>query len=159
MEKGGGGGGGVAGLSVRGDGGKKKKKKEKEKKAREDRVNEMASKDELNGGRKETRSGLALLIDSSQTGSFQRRGEEEEEEERRRGDGVIMEAVERKHSEGAREDTETMVALQVLDREAEQRQFEKEAGKEVKGGDEETRGRGDETSQRATGCCGRVYTC
>lgn len=59
-----------AGLSVRGDGGKKKKKK----KAREDRVNEMASKDELNGGRKETRSGLALLIDSSQTRSFQRRG-------------------------------------------------------------------------------------
>lgn len=45
------------------DGGKKK--------AREDRVNEMASKDELNGGRKETRSGLALLIDSSQTLSFQ----------------------------------------------------------------------------------------
>lgn len=45
------------------------------KKAREDRVNEMASKDELNGGRKETRSGLALLIDSSQTPSFQpRRG-------------------------------------------------------------------------------------
>ena len=43
------------------------------KKAREDRVNEMASKDELNGGRKETRSGLALLIDSSQTRSFQRR--------------------------------------------------------------------------------------
>lgn len=40
---------------------------------REDRVNEMASKDELNGGRKETRSGLALLIDSSQTRSFQRR--------------------------------------------------------------------------------------
>lgn len=41
------------------------------KKAREDRVNEMASKDELNCGRKETRSGLALLIDSSQTHSFQ----------------------------------------------------------------------------------------
>lgn len=36
----------------------------------------------------------------------------------RRGDGVIMEAVERKHSEGAQEDIETMVALQVLDREA-----------------------------------------
>lgn len=36
----------------------------------------------------------------------------------RRGDGVIMEAVERKHSEGAREDIDTMVALQVLDREA-----------------------------------------
>ncbi len=52
---------------MRRDGGKKK--------AREDRVNEMASKDELNGGRKETRSGLALLIDSSQTRSFQlRRG-------------------------------------------------------------------------------------
>lgn len=42
------------------------------KKRREDRVNEMASKDELNGGRKETRSGLALLIDSSQTHSFER---------------------------------------------------------------------------------------
>lgn len=39
----------------------------------EDRVNEMASKDELNGGRKETRSGWALLIDSSQTPSFERR--------------------------------------------------------------------------------------
>lgn len=39
----------------------------------EDRVNEMASKDELNGGRKETRSGWALLIDSSQTHSFERR--------------------------------------------------------------------------------------
>lgn len=44
------------------------------KKAREDRVNEMASKDELNGGRKETRSGLVLLIDSSQTHSFQHHG-------------------------------------------------------------------------------------
>ena len=46
--------------------------------------------------------------------------EEESEEERggRRGDGVIMEAVERKHSEGAQEDIETMVALQVLEREA-----------------------------------------
>ena len=31
---------------------------------------------------------------------------------------MIMEAVERKHSEGAREDIETMVALQVSDREA-----------------------------------------
>lgn len=40
----------------------------------EDRVNEMASKDELNGGRKETRSGRALLTDSSQTPSFERRG-------------------------------------------------------------------------------------
>jgi len=30
----------------------------------------MASKDELNGGRKETRSGLALLIDSSQLTLF-----------------------------------------------------------------------------------------
>lgn len=39
----------------------------------EDRVNEMASKDELNGGRKETRSDRALLIDSSQTHSFERR--------------------------------------------------------------------------------------
>lgn len=43
------------------------------KKQGEDRVNEMASKDELNGGRKETRSGWALLIDSSQTHSFERR--------------------------------------------------------------------------------------
>lgn len=33
----------------------------------------------------------------------------EEEEESRRGDGVIMEAVERKHSEGVQEDIETMV--------------------------------------------------
>lgn len=41
------------------------------KKRGEDRVNEMASKDELNGGRKETRSGLALLIDSSQTHCFE----------------------------------------------------------------------------------------
>lgn len=40
------------------------------KKAREDRVNEMASKDELNGRRKETRSELALLIDSSQNTSL-----------------------------------------------------------------------------------------
>lgn len=39
----------------------------------EDRVNEMASKDELNGGRKETRSGWALLIDFSQTHSFEHR--------------------------------------------------------------------------------------
>ena len=31
---------------------------------------------------------------------------------------MIMEAVERKHSEAAREDIETMVALQVLDRDA-----------------------------------------
>lgn len=45
----------------------------RKKKPREDRVNEMASKDELNGGKKETRSGLALLIDSSQTHSFERR--------------------------------------------------------------------------------------
>lgn len=43
------------------------------KKAREARVNEMASKDELNGGKKETRSGLTLLMDSSQTPSFQSR--------------------------------------------------------------------------------------
>lgn len=41
------------------------------KKVREDRVNEMASKDKLNGGRKETGSGTALLTDSSQTHSFQ----------------------------------------------------------------------------------------
>lgn len=47
---------------------------EARKKRGEDRVNEMASKDELNCGRKETRSGLALLIDSSQTQSFQHRG-------------------------------------------------------------------------------------
>lgn len=58
-------GGGV--LSVRGKGVRRKRG--------EDRVNEMASKDELNGGRKETRSGRALLIDSSQTHSFElRRG-------------------------------------------------------------------------------------
>lgn len=56
-----GGSGGGRGAEVKG-----------EKKAREDRVNEMASKDELNGGRKETRSDLSLLTDSSQTGSFQR---------------------------------------------------------------------------------------
>lgn len=41
------------------------------KKAREDRVNEMPSKDKLNRGRKETGPGPALLIDSSQTHSFQ----------------------------------------------------------------------------------------
>lgn len=41
------------------------------KKAREARVNEMAPKDELNGGKKETQPGLTLLIDSSQTPSFQ----------------------------------------------------------------------------------------
>lgn len=49
-------------------------------------------------------------------------GEEEEEEgEGRggsRGDGAIMEAEERKHSEGAREEIETAVTLQVSGREA-----------------------------------------
>lgn len=49
-------------------------------------------------------------------------GEEEEEggEERggSRGDGAIMEAEERKHSEGAREEIETTVTLQVSGREA-----------------------------------------
>lgn len=36
-------------------------KKKKKSNAREDRVNEMASKHELNGGRKETRSNLSYL--------------------------------------------------------------------------------------------------
>lgn len=35
-----------------------------------------------------------------------------------RGDGAIMEAEERKHSEGAREEIETAVTLQVSGREA-----------------------------------------
>lgn len=62
-----------SGKTARGGGGALCEGTEVRKKWREDRVNEMASKDELNGGRKETRSGLALLIDSSQTLSFERR--------------------------------------------------------------------------------------
>lgn len=43
------------------DGGKQEGGSPTKKKAREDRVNEMASKHELNGGRKETRSNLSYL--------------------------------------------------------------------------------------------------
>lgn len=44
--------------------------------------------------------------------------EEEEERGGSRGDAAIMEAKERKHSEGAREEIETAVTLQVSGREA-----------------------------------------